>query len=267
MATVTSKTSLKIDDLVDDTVVDGEVVGGNLILRNRKGAEIFAGPVTGVGSPGPIGPQGPTGPAGATGATGPQGPRGFTGDPGPTGATGATGATGPVGPTGPAGTSISPLDVMPIGYIYMSVVSTSPATLFGGTWARIAQGQVLVGQDSTQTEFDTAEETGGEKTHTITSGELPAHTHAIDHNHPAADSDPGGNHSHVLTRKAGSGTSSGVVRGNGTAEADGTTQAVTDHIHSVNLPNYTGTSGSTGSGTPANNLQPYLVVYMWKRTA
>jgi hypothetical protein len=126
------------------------------------------------------------------------------------------------------GETTSPLDFMPIGYVYTSVLSTSPATLFGGTWSRIAQGRVLVGQDSTQTEFDVAEETGGSKTHTLTTAELPPHTH-------------------TLTRKAGAGTSTGVVRGNATAEADGTT-------------------ATEGSGAAHNNLQPYLVVYMWKRT-
>lgn len=211
MASVTGKTSIKIDDLINDTIIDGEIVGGHLILRNRGGAEIDAGPIAGPG--------------------------------------------------------LSPLDFMPVGYIYMSVVSTSPQTLFGGTWSRIAQGRVLVGQDITQTEFDTAEETGGEKEHTITTGEMPSHTHSTDHNHAAATSTSNGNHSHTLTRKAGSGTSTGVVRGNGTAEADGTTASTGDHTHNVNLPSYTGSSGSAGSGTPMNNLQPYLVVYMWKRVA
>lgn len=214
MATVKSKTSIKIDELIESTIISGEIVGGHLILTNRGGAQIDAGVVTDVGQ------------------------------------------------------SVSPLDFMPIGYVYMSVVSTSPATLFGGgTWIRIGQGRVLVGQDPAQTEFDTAEETGGEKTHTITSGELPSHTHTNNHNHAFFQSNNSGQHTHVLTRKAGSGTSTGVVRGNGTASADGTTEAEPDHTHGIQIPAYSGTSGATGSGTPANNLQPYLVVYMWKRTA
>lgn len=259
MASVTGKTSFKIDDLINDTIVDGQVVSGHLILRARGGAEIDAGPVTGVGSPGPMGPAGPTGPAG------PMGPAGAKGT---TGATGPAGPAGPAGPVGPAGPSGSALSFMPVGYIYTSVVSTSPAVLFGGgTWVRIGQGRVLVGQDDTQTEFDVVEETGGEKTHAITTGELPSHNHSVDHNHAAVISDPGGNHTHVITRKAGVGTGGGVARGNNTAEADGTTQAVLDHTHNVDLPNYNGSSGSVGSGTAANNLQPYLVVFMWKRTA
>lgn len=128
------------------------------------------------------------------------------------------------------GASVSPLDFMPVGFIYTSVVATSPDVLFGGgTWTRIGQGRVLVGQDPAQTEFDTAEEIGGEKTHTLTVGELPPHTH-------------------VIIRKAGSSTSTGVARGSSTATADGTTE-------------------TAGSGEAHNNLQPYLVVFMWKRVA
>jgi len=212
MATVDGKTSIKIDQLINDTVVDGEIVGSHLILRTRGGAEIDAGSVS--------------------------------------------------------ATSVSPLDFMPVGYIYMSVLPTSPATLFGGgTWVRIGQGRVLVGQDSTQTEFDTAEETGGEKTHTLTSQELPTHTHNINHDHAAFTSDSDGNHTHVLERKSSSGTNTGVVRGNATAQADGTTAAGGTHTHNVDVPAYTGLSGPVGSGTAHNNLQPYLVVFMWKRVS
>lgn len=208
MASVTGKTSIKIDDLINDTIVDGEIVGTHLVLRSRGGAEIDAGVV-------------------------------------------ATNA----------------LSLMPVGYVYMSVNSTSPQTMFGGTWTRIGQGRVLVGQDPSQSEFDTAEETGGEKTHTLTTSELPSHLHSVNHNHASFDSGTNGNHTHVLIRKGGAGSSTGVVRGNGTAAADGTTEAVAGHAHSVNVPAYTGNSGNTGDGSPVNNLQPYLVVYMWKRVA
>src|SRR5213075_2300680 len=121
MATVTSKTSIKIDDLVNDTIVDGEVVSGHLILRTRGGAEIDAGVIA----------------------------------------------------------ATSPLDFMPVGYVFTSVDPTSPQTMFGGTWVRIGQGRVLVGQDPTQTEFDTVGETGGEKTHALSTGEMPNHSHTI----------------------------------------------------------------------------------------
>lgn len=210
MASVDGTTNIKLQELLDSIIDDGEIVGGHLILRTRGGAEIDAGVLD---------------------------------------------------------TSTNLLASYPVGAVYTSVIATSPATLFGGTWARIGQGRVLVGQDVSQTEFDTAEETGGAKTHAITSAEMPGHTHAVDHDHPAVTSDPGGNHTHILERKTAAGTSTGVVRGGTTASADGTTAAVTDHTHGVNVPAFTGASGSTGSGTAMSLLPPYLVVYLWKRTA
>lgn len=119
----------------------------------------------------------------------------------------------------------------PIGTIYTSTVATNPNTLLGfGTWAAFGAGRVLVGIDATQTEFDTVEETGGEKTHALTSAENGPHTHSF-------------------TRPAG-------------------TQNVDSGAQLAAYPYTSGdTTGSSGSGTPHNNLQPYVVVYRWKRTA
>ena len=118
--------------------------------------------------------------------------------------------------------------VYPVGSIYTSVVATNPGTLFGvGTWAAFGTGRVLVGIDAAQTEFDVVEETGGAKTHALSIAELAAHGHTI-------------------TSSVGSGT--GVA-------FEGTTQARAIYTESA------------GSGTAHNNLQPYIVVYMWKRTA
>lgn len=128
--------------------------------------------------------------------------------------------------------AISLSSVYPVGSVYINAtVATNPATLLGfGTWEAFGAGRVMVGLDATQTEFDTLGETGGAKTHTLTTAELPAHTHG---------STDGG------TFQAGLDSDSGtfVVR-------DGS-----------------GGTGSTGSGNAHNNLQPYIVVYMWKRTA
>jgi len=121
------------------------------------------------------------------------------------------------------------LNVYPVGAIYMSVVSTSPATLFGGTWAAFAAGKVLVGIDSGDTDFDTVEETRGAKTHTLQTTEIPSHTHAI---------------TYGATLVAG-------------VNAFGLTNT---NSGSTNI-------GSTGGGGAHNNIQPSIVVYMWKRTA
>ena len=119
-----------------------------------------------------------------------------------------------------------------VGSIFISAVETNPASLLGfGTWAAFAAGRTLVGIDATQTEFDTLEETGGEKTHTLTVAELAAHTHSIE--------------AHV-----------GDTAGAG---------YVTDTSYPT-ISAYPNT-GSAGSGSAHNNLQPYIVVYMWKRTA
>ena len=117
----------------------------------------------------------------------------------------------------------------PVGSVFIAVVSTNPATLLGyGTWSAFAAGRVLVGLDSGDTDFDTVEETGGEKAHTLTTAEMPAHTHDYD-------------------------SFDGVNQGNDvTGNSD---RAIT------------GTTGSTGGDAAHNNLQPYIVVYMWKRTA
>jgi len=118
----------------------------------------------------------------------------------------------------------------PVGSIYMNASSgTNPGTLIGfGTWVAFGAGRVPVGIDSGDTDFDTAEETGGAKTHTLTVNEMPAHTHSVPNSGSQNNS-----------------FDSGTTVGN----------------------DVTGTSGSTGGGQAHNNLQPYIVVYMWKRTA
>ena len=127
-------------------------------------------------------------------------------------------------------TAATLLAVYPVGSIYTSVVATSPATYFGGTWAVFGAGRVLTGFDNSQTEFDTVEEAGGSKTHTLTIAEMPAHTHTF----TSEDSQ-------------GTGASGSA---NGVSEFD--TAA---------------TTGSTGVGQAHPILQPYIVVHMWKRTA
>lgn len=121
--------------------------------------------------------------------------------------------------------------IYPIGAIYMSVASTNPATLFGGTWVAWGSGRVPVGVDTGQTEFNTVEETGGSKTHTLTLAESPSHSHSI-----KIDTGPG---------------------------PGGTTILWTPGSFSQ----WAGTTDTQGSGQAHNNLQPYITCYMFKRTA
>ena len=124
--------------------------------------------------------------------------------------------------------------VYPVGSIYINAsVSTNPATLLGfGTWTAFGAGRVMVGLDSGDSNFDTAQETGGSKTHTLTTAELPSHTHTV--SIPSSENG-GSSNDHALFPDS---TSSGE----------------------------TFTTAATGSGSAHNILQPYIVVYMWRRT-
>lgn len=136
----------------------------------------------------------------------------------------------------------------PVGSIYVATVSTNPATLLGfGTWSAFGAGRTLVGIDAGQTEFDTVEETGGAKTHTLTTAEMPSHTHTQNA------------HSHSLDQTTsafnGAGNQTMVGQNNNIVAANSNTNSTT------------ATNQNTGGGGAHNNLQPYIVVYMWKRTA
>lgn len=192
-----------------------------------------------TGPEGPEGPQGPTGETGPAGADGPEGPQGAQGIQGIQGPAGADGAQGPQGPQGDPGGPFTASDmvdlVYPVGSIYTAVVSTNPGTLFGrGTWVAFGAGRVLVGIDAGQSEFDTVEETGGAKTVTLTAAEMPAHVH---------------NQTRLPT-------------------ATGGVTGFTVDTSMSGTPATTGVdTGSTGGGGAHTNLQPYIVVYFWKRTA
>lgn len=128
------------------------------------------------------------------------------------------------------------LAAWPIGSIYMSVSSTSPATLFGGTWERISE-RFLLGASSSYP----AGSTGGESTHKLTQSELPNYSLSVT------------NGSNVIRSKTGNSTDAYVQTQSG----------------GWGIPNWeskTVTVASGGSGEAHNNMPPYLAVYMWKRT-
>jgi hypothetical protein len=123
---------------------------------------------------------------------------------------------------------------LPVGSIYINAsASTNPATLLGyGTWVAFGSGRVLVGHDSGDADFNTAEKVGGAKTHTLTINELPKIW---------AD----GNVVGVRPGNAGFNTGSGSGFEAGSS--------------AVTLTN--------GGDEAHNNLQPYITVHMWKRVA
>ena len=165
---------------------------------------------------------------------------------------------------GTFGTPPGGSEAFPVGSLYLSFLSTNPATSLGyGTWVAAAVGRFLVGIDAGQTEFDTVRETGGAKTHVLTAAEMPAHTHTQDaHNHTQNA------HSHVIrsqTATTGSATSyehGALDTSSAEAEATETTDPTT-----ATCVGATATNQNTGGGAAHNNLPPYCVVYAFERTA
>jgi len=135
----------------------------------------------------------------------------------------------------------------PVGAIYTSVDSANPGTANGGTWVAWGAGRVplAMGNNGT-TNYTTVEATGGEEKHTLTVAELASHNH--DH------------YEWLMNGAASSGAHYGFGYQTGTG--------------SLNVESSYHTSGEvqfgnapTGSSTPHNVMQPYITVYMWKRTA
>jgi hypothetical protein len=137
----------------------------------------------------------------------------------------------------------------PVGSIYMNTSnSTNPGTLLGiGTWAVVASGQMLLGNGGGYS----AGATGGSATTTLSTANLPSHSHS------ATSTDSG--HTHTFTEYGAfapqSGSSTPVWYGTSTANTG------------TGFANITTTIGNTGSGTSFSTISPYLVVYMWQRTA
>ena len=98
------------------------------------------------------------------------------------------------------------------------------------TWVRWAKGRTLVGIDEDDTDFATVDKTGGEKTHTLTTAEMPKHTHTVSY--------------------------AKYDRGSGSLTAS-----------ALEYSSSSKNTGSAGGGAAHNNLQPYVTVYYWKRTA
>jgi microcystin-dependent protein len=269
------------------------------------------GPVGATGSTGATGAtglQGENGAAGEAGATGATGPSGLQGDTGPTGAAGPTGATGPIGATGTTGATgatgvTSP--GLPTGSITQFAGSSAPSgwltcdgtavsrTTFADLFAVIGttyntggeagtdfrlpnmKGRVPVGFDSAQTEFDALGEAGGAKTHTLTTAEMPSHTHTQNsHNHTQdahghSINDP--SHSHGMQPMGANpsdntGTNGYVLTG-ASIDTQGGFRSIYANFTGVTVNGNTATNQAatatnqnTGGGGAHNNLQPYIVL-------
>jgi len=141
----------------------------------------------------------------------------------------------------------------PVGSIYINATdSTNPGTLLGfGTWTQAGRGRVLVGEGTSDQAF-TIGTTGGESNHALTTAELASHTHTV--------TDPGHTHGPGNVFNTSNGAATGIenmLRLNNVSNQNMSIASAATGI----------TNQNTGSGTAHNNLQPYLTVYMWQRTA
>lgn len=118
-----------------------------------------------------------------------------------------------------------------VGDIIFSTSDENPSTIYGGTWVAWGKGQVPVGVDTSDSDFNTVEKTGGEKEHTLTVGEMPSHKHDFGQQFTGMPVSSGNYGYYIIA-----GTQTDVIK-------------------------------NTGGNQPHNNLQPYITCYMWKRTA
>ena len=164
----------------------------------------------------------------------------------------------------------SPLDAYPVGSYYISSNTTSPAVLFGGTWIQI-QNRMIMAAGS----IYSVGETGGATSVKLSVANLPSHNHTCStvgsHTHGAGTLNVTGtfragqtNATGAFTKTSdyGSGLDSSHTGGNIKFEASGHWSGATasngSHDHNI---------GNTGNGTAVNILPPYIVAYVWRRTA
>lgn len=193
------------------------------------------------------------------------------------------------------------LQAFPVGTIIETKNSTNPSSYIGGTWAQYGAGQVTVGIDPSDPDFDTIEKTGGSKemqqhSHSATAASNGAHTHtgtaasAGSHIHSASSNSAG---SHTHTNFSVSGTNVGWAsrifqQGSlGGIRTDPTENVITGaagaHTHTITVNSggahtHSVTTNSAGAHThtikvdsagtgDSGNLQPYITVYRWIRTS
>ena len=129
--------------------------------------------------------------------------------------------------------------IFPVGAVYITYNNVNPGTFLGGTWERFGQGRTLIGEgtgnDGSTSMTFTTNNAGGEYSHKLTVNEMPSHDHKL------------------------------YARGGPTAQ---TNSPFAENRPIIQGSNYYGFNvSSAGGDTSHNNVQPYIVVYFWRRTA
>ena len=156
----------------------------------------------------------------------------------------ATTASAGTNTTQVATTAFVTATAYPVGSIFTTVTayanSAAVAAVIGGTtWVSFSSGRMLVGHSTGDADFDTVEETGGAKVHTLTTAQMPSHSHNLNNGTTAAVE--------INASTLTSNNNGGFAGGQGLLGNPDT--------------------ATTGGGGSHNNMPPYIVVYMWKRTA
>ena len=155
-----------------------------------------------------------------------------------------------------------------IGEIYISTSSANPSTKFPGTtWQSFGAGRALVGVDTSQSEFNTVEKTGGAKTHTLTLAQIPSHSHTQKA------------HRHNFSFSSGDGKDTYIESAESAYVTINTNRLAVSNMPYPKRPSFfvggdwsdygsailtesTPTINSSGSGNSHNNLQPYITCYI-----
>ena len=158
--------------------------------------------------------------------------------------------------------------VYPVGSIYMSTASTNPGTLFPGTtWEAYAQGRVLIGAGTgtdsrSEKKTFTAGSTGGEYKHQLTVGEMPTHSHTV-----SGSTNTTGSHSHTIRCYSGPNRGQDMIYESLRNAQDeygnfNWINSAGNHSHTI-----TATASNSGNSAAHSLMQPFIVAYIWRRTA
>ncbi len=132
------------------------------------------------------------------------------------------------------------LNMYEVGDIVLNMSGVNPGTRFGGTWELTSKGKAIIGVDPDDQDYEQAGLTMGEKKHTLTVDEMPAHSHMNLY------------------------TYNNSIIGTGNTPNTGVGTGI---IHNGNYNQGSVHTGSAGSGQPHNNIPPSMTLYVWLRTA
>lgn len=177
-----------------------------------------------------------------------------------------------------------------VGDIIMTTIASNPSSVYGGTWVAWGAGRVPVGYNSSDSDFNSAEKTGGSKTqnyahsHTVNSHShlVPGHTHSLNNNSACAligrtvqaittiSYKNGGSRGGITYDRRLTFIGGSAGQGLGIEGVSNTSEDVTSLAGSTNSTSVTTQSSSPGTNSQLGSksvVQPYITCYFWKRTA